>query len=218
VDVTCTIQGVNWRDTSDPRNDPHLFGSLPPRDVVAAARQEGLTRYEVQVDVRGADLPGEEQPHRNLATECLRLVNSPEPLVAAGRSRSALRVSRSALRVSRSALRPAPLVAAGDPGLTSVVGVVVEAPGGHLGKIGWLQLQREEPSGRNDAGGACRANGCRGEGLFSCLGYVLLVGAPNPKGSILMNRLLWSCCVQRWLSFRHAVKRWRLPCPTTPTP
>src|SRR6516165_2396805 len=56
--TTCTIHGITWRDTSDPRNDPYIFGSLPPRDVVVAARQDGLTQYELHLSVRGADLPG----------------------------------------------------------------------------------------------------------------------------------------------------------------
>jgi hypothetical protein len=58
METTCTALSITWCDSSDPRNLPALLGSLAPDEVVTLARREGLTRYEVVLDVRGADLPG----------------------------------------------------------------------------------------------------------------------------------------------------------------
>jgi hypothetical protein len=50
--VTCTIRGVRWADTSDPRNYPYLFGSEMPV-------QKGLCRYTVEIDLLHAPLPSQ---------------------------------------------------------------------------------------------------------------------------------------------------------------
>jgi hypothetical protein len=56
--VSYIVRTITWRDAADQRNIPHLLGSGADRDEVLAARQQGLCRFELTIDVRGARQPG----------------------------------------------------------------------------------------------------------------------------------------------------------------